>query len=121
MVYTITVHLHANDDPASVEKLKAKLVEASRVYSRDKETLDWFVMQSTADPRSFTIVERYEKESVRSPPPPPPPPGSPCLYLDFFPLLTSVPARRVKNTTWRTRIGRHLTPTWCLCWTSPWT
>jgi len=63
MVYTITVHLHANDDPASVDRLKAKLAEASRVYSRDTETLDWFVMQSIADPRSFTIVERYEKES----------------------------------------------------------
>lgn len=64
MVYTITVHLHANDDPASVDKLKAKLVEASRVYSKDKETISWFVMQSTADPRDFTIVERYENEGV---------------------------------------------------------
>ncbi|PSR79261.1 hypothetical protein BD289DRAFT_442727 [Coniella lustricola] len=63
MVYTITVHLHANDDPASVDKLKAKLIEASRVYSQDKETISWFVMQSTSDPRDFTIVERYEKES----------------------------------------------------------
>ncbi|KAL8281844.1 hypothetical protein RB597_009519 [Gaeumannomyces tritici] len=62
MVYTITVHLYANSDPASVDKLKAKLTEASRVYSKDKETLDWFVMQSTQDPRSFTIVERYENE-----------------------------------------------------------
>lgn len=64
MVYTITVHLHANDDPASVEKLKAKLTEASRVYSNDKETISWFVMQSTSDPRDFTIVERYENEGV---------------------------------------------------------
>ncbi|KAF3765816.1 hypothetical protein M406DRAFT_257996 [Cryphonectria parasitica EP155] len=62
MVYTITVHLHANDDPASVEKIKAKLIEASRVYSKDKETISWFVMQSTSDPRDFTIVERYENE-----------------------------------------------------------
>ena len=64
MVYTITVHLYANDDPASVGKLKAKLVEASRVYRRDRETLDWFVMQSVHDPRAFTIVERYENEGV---------------------------------------------------------
>lgn len=67
MVYTITVHLRANDDPASVDKLKAKLIEASRVYSKDKETLSWFVMQSTADPRDFTIVERYENEGVSPP------------------------------------------------------
>ncbi|KUI57716.1 hypothetical protein VP1G_05058 [Cytospora mali] len=62
MVYTITVHLHANDHPDSVDRLKAKLVEASRIYSKDKETVSWFVMQSTSDPRDFTIVERYENE-----------------------------------------------------------
>lgn len=66
MVYTITVHLRANSDPSSVDKLKAKLIEASRVYSQDKETVSWFVMQSTSDPRDFTIVERYEQESVSS-------------------------------------------------------
>lgn len=64
MVYTITVHLYAKDDLAIVDKLKAKLIEASRVYSQDKETISWFVMQSTSDPRSFTIVERYENEGV---------------------------------------------------------
>lgn len=89
MVYTITVHLRANAEPSSVDKLKAKLIEASRIYSKDKETISWFVMQSTADPRDFTIVcllplcplplgpptlkncpnsfmqvERYEQESV---------------------------------------------------------
>ena len=62
MVYTITVHLYANSDPSSIDRLKAKLIDASRVYIKDKETIDWFVMQSTQDPRSFTIVERYENE-----------------------------------------------------------
>lgn len=28
-----------------VEKLKAKLIEAAGVYRKDKETLDWHVMQ----------------------------------------------------------------------------
>lgn len=64
MVYTITVHLYAKDDRQCIEKLKNKLIEASQVYSRDKETLSWFVMQSTSDNRAFTIVERYERESV---------------------------------------------------------
>ena len=64
MVYTLTVHLHANDDPASVEKIKLKLIEAARVYRQDKETVDWFVMQDVNDPRSFSVVERFEKESV---------------------------------------------------------
>ncbi|KAF6809016.1 hypothetical protein CPLU01_01975 [Colletotrichum plurivorum] len=63
MVYTITVHLHANDKPDSVERIKAKLVEASRVYSQDRETVSWFVMQDVHDPRSFTIVERFETEA----------------------------------------------------------
>lgn len=64
MVYTIVVHLHAKPDPDSISKLKAKLVEASQVYSKDRETLSWFVMQDEGDERKFCIVERYEKESV---------------------------------------------------------
>ncbi|QIW97172.1 hypothetical protein AMS68_002690 [Peltaster fructicola] len=63
MVYTLVVHLYAKDDPEAIKKLTAKLQEASQTYSRDKETLSWFVMQSESDPRSFTIVERYAHES----------------------------------------------------------
>ncbi|KAB2104285.1 hypothetical protein AG0111_0g7512 [Alternaria gaisen] len=63
MVYTIVVHLLAKEDQESISKLSAKLVEASQVYSKDKETLSWFVMQDTVDKRKFTIVERYLKES----------------------------------------------------------
>jgi len=59
------VHLRAKDSSeTTITKLKNKLIEASRVYSKDKETISWFVMQSVHDPRDFTIVERYEKESV---------------------------------------------------------
>lgn len=60
MVYTIIVHLVAK--PEHVETLRAKLVEASRVYSQDKETLAWFVSQSTSNPTEFSIVERYRNE-----------------------------------------------------------
>jgi hypothetical protein len=59
MVYTIVVHLYAKEDQESIEKLKG-----SQVYSKDRETLSWFVMQDVADKRKFTIVERYLKESV---------------------------------------------------------
>lgn len=41
MVYTLVVHLYANDNKADQEKLVAKLQEASQVYSNDKETLGW--------------------------------------------------------------------------------
>lgn len=64
MVYTIVVHLYAKDDAEAIAKLSAKLVEASQVYSKDKETLSWFVMQDVSDKRKFTIVERYLRESV---------------------------------------------------------
>lgn len=64
MVYTIVVHLYAKAGEDNISKLSAKLIEASRVYSKDKETISWFVMQDTKDPRAFTIVERYEQESV---------------------------------------------------------
>lgn len=59
--------MYAKDDPTAISKLKNKLIEASEVYSKDKETVSWLVMQDHKDPRAFTIVERYEKESVSSP------------------------------------------------------
>ncbi|KAI1178132.1 hypothetical protein F4777DRAFT_539644 [Nemania sp. FL0916] len=62
MVYTIVVHLRAKPGAETIAKLHAKLNEASAVYSRDKETLSWFVMQSAHDPQDFTIVERYLNE-----------------------------------------------------------
>ncbi|ETN42447.1 uncharacterized protein HMPREF1541_01602 [Cyphellophora europaea CBS 101466] len=62
MVYTIVVHMKAKSDPECIAKLKSKLVEASQVYSKDKETVSWLVMQSVFDSREFTIVERYENE-----------------------------------------------------------
>jgi len=63
MVYTLVVHLRAKSDERSLRLLKLKLIEASRIYSKDKETVSWLVMQDTKDERKFTIVERYEKES----------------------------------------------------------
>ncbi|KAL7418461.1 hypothetical protein Q5752_006919 [Cryptotrichosporon argae] len=61
MVYTIVVHLQAK--PEHVAKIKAKLVEAAAVYRKDKETIDWHVMQDPKDETKFCIVERYEHES----------------------------------------------------------
>jgi quinol monooxygenase YgiN len=55
--------MRAKADKVSISKLHAKLLEASAVYSKDKETLSWFVMQSVHDEQDFTIVERYEQES----------------------------------------------------------
>jgi hypothetical protein len=67
MVYTLTVHLYANSDPESIPRIKAKLIEAARIYRKDRETVDWFVMQDVHDPRAFTIVERFENEGVFDP------------------------------------------------------
>ncbi|KAJ9114645.1 hypothetical protein QFC22_005521 [Naganishia vaughanmartiniae] len=61
MVYTIIVHLQCKPD--CVQKLKDKLVEAAAVYKKDRETLDWYVMQDPKDETKFAIVERYEQES----------------------------------------------------------
>ncbi|KAF3012015.1 hypothetical protein G7054_g12860 [Neopestalotiopsis clavispora] len=63
MVYTLTVHMYAKDDADCIERLKLKLIEAARIYRKDKETVDWFVMQDVHDPRAFTVVERFEQES----------------------------------------------------------
>lgn len=64
MVYTIVVHLYTKDSAESISKLHNKLLEASEVYSKDHETISWLVMQDHQDKRAFTIVERYEYESV---------------------------------------------------------
>jgi hypothetical protein len=64
MVYTVTGYLYAKDDKESIEKLRNKLIEASSVFTQDKETIICHVMQEVKDPRSFTMVERYEKETV---------------------------------------------------------
>ncbi|CAK3944103.1 Hypothetical predicted protein [Lecanosticta acicola] len=61
--YTLVVHLYAKAGSENIQKLSAKLQEASQVYSKDKECLGWFVMQDHQDPRAFTIVERYAHES----------------------------------------------------------
>ncbi|KAJ3073292.1 hypothetical protein HDU98_001842 [Podochytrium sp. JEL0797] len=63
MVHTLVVHLYAKDDAECIAKISAKLSEVSKIYIKDQETLSWFVMQDHVDPRSFTIVERYEQES----------------------------------------------------------
>lgn len=64
MVYTIVVHLYAKEGKEVEEKLRNKLIEASQVYSKDKETIGWHIMQDHKDPRAWCIVERYEHESV---------------------------------------------------------
>lgn len=81
MVFTIIVHLTVKSE--HVDKVKAKLIEASRTYAKDKGTIDWFVSQGKTaclffslednrvrpseidvkDPTKFAIVERYEQQS----------------------------------------------------------
>ncbi|KAJ3026954.1 UNVERIFIED_CONTAM: hypothetical protein HDU68_004742 [Siphonaria sp. JEL0065] len=63
MVFTLIVHLYTKDDQEAIAKVATKLVEAAQVYSKDPETISWFVMQDHVDKRAFTIVERYERES----------------------------------------------------------
>eukprot|EP00644_Phytophthora_capsici_P011147 jgi/Phyca11/110478/e_gw1.18.641.1 len=63
MVYTIVCHLFAKEGKDIEEKIRSKLIEASTVYVKDEGTLNWHVMQDHADPRKWTIVERYAKRS----------------------------------------------------------
>jgi hypothetical protein len=94
MVYTLTVHLYANDHPDSISRIKAKLVEAARIYRKDKETVDWIVMQDVHDPRAFTIVERFENEGVLLPT---------CVPI---PMEANNGYSRVRNTISRILTGR---------------
>ncbi|KAI9352645.1 hypothetical protein BDR26DRAFT_197926 [Obelidium mucronatum] len=66
MVFTLIVHLYTKDDPAVIASVAAKLAEASQIYMKDKGTISWFVMQDHVDKRAFTIVERYDQESIHN-------------------------------------------------------
>lgn len=94
MVYTLSVHLYCNDDPQSIPRLKAKLIEAARIYRKDRETIDWLVIQDVNDPRAFTIVERFENEAVSLLAPS-------CYFRDF----DSRGIYRARNTTLKTPTG----------------
>lgn len=59
MVYTLVVHLHAKEGEENLSKLKAKLAEASQVYSKDKETLGWYVILCVWE--ISTVVVYFEK------------------------------------------------------------
>ncbi|KAG7377403.1 hypothetical protein PHYBOEH_000885 [Phytophthora boehmeriae] len=63
MVFTFVCHLYAKEGKDIEEKMRNKLIEASKIYSKDAETIDWHVMQDDSDPRKWTIVERYESKS----------------------------------------------------------
>ncbi|KAG2502557.1 hypothetical protein JM18_009640 [Phytophthora kernoviae] len=59
MVYTIVVHLYAKEGKEVEEKLRNKLIEASQVYSKDIETIDWYVMQDhTFDPYVIPLLDQ---------------------------------------------------------------
>ncbi|KAK1947370.1 hypothetical protein P3T76_001380 [Phytophthora citrophthora] len=64
MAFTIIVSLHAKDGVE--DQLRAKLAEAAQTYSKDANVLGWYPMQSTSDSRKWTIVQRYNEESVRT-------------------------------------------------------
>ncbi|RLN50008.1 hypothetical protein BBJ29_010093 [Phytophthora kernoviae] len=54
MVYTIVVHLYAKEGKEVEEKLRNKLIEASQVYSKDIETIDWH----TFDPYVIPLLDQ---------------------------------------------------------------
>ncbi|KAJ6464521.1 hypothetical protein C8R45DRAFT_501319 [Mycena sanguinolenta] len=61
MVFILIVHLWTQ--PGKEAEMKAVLVEASQIYSKDQGTINWFVMQDAKDPTAWSIVERYDQES----------------------------------------------------------
>lgn len=62
MVYTLVVHLHAKEGEENLSKLKAKLAEASQVYSKDKETLGWYVIFCVCEIYSCLFWKKRQKK-----------------------------------------------------------
>lgn len=63
-VITLIVRIHLASNLEHPPLVRAKLLEGSKIYLRDRGTLSWFVMEDSKDERSFTIVERYEDEAA---------------------------------------------------------
>ncbi|GAA5985832.1 hypothetical protein JCM11641_005314 [Rhodosporidiobolus odoratus] len=61
MVYTLICHVTTK--PEHVQDMKNELKKASEIYSEDKGTVGWHVMQDEKDETKFGIVERFEEES----------------------------------------------------------
>ncbi|KAI8816897.1 uncharacterized protein EV422DRAFT_500579 [Fimicolochytrium jonesii] len=61
MVYTLLVNVKVK--PERTDSVRTLLAKASSVYTQDKGTLSWFVMQSAKTPTEFAIVERYESKA----------------------------------------------------------
>ena len=53
--YTLVAHLYAKAD--TVDKVAAKLQEASQVYSKDKECLNWSTSFQNSRRLSFPLTE----------------------------------------------------------------
>lgn len=65
MVYTLVVHLYAKDDQECINKLIAKLQEASQVYTNDKECLGWYVVSTFYLCMAFFNVALRKKDESR--------------------------------------------------------
>ncbi|KAJ7644289.1 hypothetical protein FB45DRAFT_897446 [Roridomyces roridus] len=64
MVFVVIAHMYAKEGKDVEEKIRGKLIEASKTYlSTDSETLSYHAVQSTTDPRAWTLFERYQTES----------------------------------------------------------
>ncbi|POM79422.1 Antibiotic biosynthesis monooxygenase [Phytophthora palmivora] len=64
MALTIIVNLYAKDGVE--EQVRAKLAEGAKIFSNKEEGVQaWYPLQSTTDSRKWSIVERYDDESVR--------------------------------------------------------
>lgn len=64
MSVIIIVHLYAKDSPEMVGKVHKTLVEAAKVYGRDKGTVAWLPVQDIADQRAFSVFEKFDSENV---------------------------------------------------------
>lgn len=60
--YTLVVHLYTKEGEENINKVKAKLQEASQVYSKDRETLSWYVPTYLPTDWFFDFGEKKGKQ-----------------------------------------------------------
>jgi quinol monooxygenase YgiN len=60
----VKVILHLTARPGMADKLKAVLLEVAKASRTEKDCISYQVLQSAADPQSFTTLEEWASEAA---------------------------------------------------------
>ncbi len=66
MAIFLIIQLQAKDTSEAIDRLKATLLEAAAVYTKQEGTAKWLPIQEQSNKRNFAILEEFGSEDVSS-------------------------------------------------------